>query len=208
MTRWTPLFPVILSGAMGGTLAWLVLSGGSSHVGRLGGETWAVRCTSYGVSFERYARGASRYRAGWSLLDPMQPRVRHGLFYENTFGGGSRSDRLYVSFPWLIGFTVIPGAIWAVVAFRRPRRRVVGVCSNCEYDIRATPQRCPECGLLLRPPSPLDRILAFDIVWIWNRVWRGRSQFREVTSQRSSDTPMDAPAAPAEGAALPGADEA
>jgi hypothetical protein len=36
---------------------------------------------------------------------------------------------------------------WAV-SFLRPRiwEQIPGLCPGCGYDVRATPQRCPECG--------------------------------------------------------------
>ena len=78
---------------------------------------------------------------GWGPL-----RWQTGRRSRPRDGDDHRSIRIGVSH-WLLALVMlVPPALW-LNRFRKSRRaRKLGLCPTCGYDLRASPQRCPECG--------------------------------------------------------------
>ncbi|MEA2735244.1 MAG: hypothetical protein QOE14_1695 [Humisphaera sp.] len=58
---------------------------------------------------------------------------------------------------WVLVLTTLPGACLSLGRMRRSIlakvRRNYGHCPACGYDLRATPDRCPECGAVSEAPT-------------------------------------------------------
>jgi hypothetical protein len=48
---------------------------------------------------------------------------------------------------WPATFSLLAGTGVLVPVLRRRLRHKAGRCSSCGYDLRASPDRCPECGM-------------------------------------------------------------
>jgi hypothetical protein len=57
---------------------------------------------------------------------------------------------------------LLPCATFAVPLHRRRQRRRRGQCAACGYDVRASKDRCPECGKPLEPAGRAPRVAAVE----------------------------------------------
>jgi predicted Zn-ribbon and HTH transcriptional regulator len=90
----------------------------------------------------------------------QEQKLINGM-YAKDYGGLARNEQILRQFatrrrpapfrqtvrywPLAAVATVLP-AIWVGKFHRRRLRVALGQCAACGYDLRATPERCPECG--------------------------------------------------------------
>jgi hypothetical protein len=82
--------------------------------------------------------------AGWEV-QAFGGHIR--FLYDGTFQDGENSIPFWGP---LLSCAMLPGA--RLAGWRRRARRLrmrPSVCRHCGYDCRATPDRCPECGMAM-----------------------------------------------------------
>ncbi|HET6252093.1 MAG TPA: hypothetical protein VFE47_30690 [Tepidisphaeraceae bacterium] len=117
---------------------------------------WTELCT-LGDEFPRRIYSSSRSICGVTVV-----RTRLEIVYSDVYSmprlhvvNGVHlmpPDGYFVVVPLLLPVALGALLVLCFVArsYLRRRERAPNLCSWCGYDLRSTPQRCPECGL--RPP--------------------------------------------------------
>ncbi len=100
--------------------------------------------------------GRDRGDINWKTSDSLLGRAGFGGYEWSHLNGAGTSVKVRgIAAPnWFLAilFAIVPG-LWSKRFFQQRRRYGENCCSSCGYDIRESPERCPECGQAVAPST-------------------------------------------------------
>ncbi len=97
-----------------------------------------------GVGVVEFPKATFPNHLGFGVQDLSRAGTRK---HAGAYVIGNESFHLvWIPYWLLFVLSAVLPAIWATKRWRRARRLRHGKCAVCGYDLRATPDRCPECG--------------------------------------------------------------
>jgi hypothetical protein len=130
-------------------------------------RVWGLSSAGGGLHLVSQLYGGRAYgeppkRRAWEMAVPRrlsgdvfgQPDVRFaGFTYQREKPYGylpGQPESWRVPYGFVVALTALAPGAHALTAWRRRRARLkaagAGLCAACGYDLRASPDRCPECG--------------------------------------------------------------
>ena len=110
---------------------------------------YAVGFKAFGFQFSRNERWPGKQPAYVALARAQSTGIPLATYQTaelvGTGGATVRSAVFYSTALPLILPAILP-ALWLIRRARQRCQSRAGLCPQCGYDLRATPDRCPECG--------------------------------------------------------------
>ncbi len=83
--------------------------------------------------------------SGWWLEGPLFEFVLRPTFSLPEIDTTGFLNRIPLLIP-TVGFSLLLASCRPLLFHRRRKRKKLGLCVKCGYDLRASKERCPECG--------------------------------------------------------------